>query len=777
MSVNATSLAQDPRFEAFRVDDFDAAKFTSRALSGAVSSAQTTAQQLRGHIQLLEGGVREEVVEKQTELKRVVTDLAEMETSCFAVDRAVQQLGTSVEEIQSSLRVPCQRLRLRTTQLKNLRSTIETLRSVSRRLKLMKKLKKRIGDADVELEGVDLPDVARVIADLHESSPYRSHHHHASEDFSVDAEVVTSNVDALKDDDAYVTLMTKRVRHCAEMKLLKGQESLNQADMGHALHVYFNLKELPSAVDMLVSKRTAKLNHKAKMAFDFHRLSSGNRISGQSSLQESVWSSLRTLIAEMEDGMMAIYHLHQVLAKKHDPVTHVMFLTVVPHGDALVDRFWSQAVGIFERSLTHAVQPGKSTPIREVLVQGFPELCSNVEASLDRLSKRTVEKGKPSSIGVQHLEQLLGSCLSIQNVFVTRSLTHMTDTINGVFPPGSRSVPPSTEIQKVISAFHEEMKQAENSIQTCRLVANNIANAVCSISEKTQMLSATGPELRTISGSCNAAQLRNISLCSSLQDIHKALVTLITKLDQKGIEFLIPACETLRTAALERITPIFKAMIESLEQHLLSMHSLSVWRNATGDAAPSAYLQELRHQLRAFSMEFLARFAPPFSPTTPSFVRSLVKRMGCRLILFFIRHAALVRPLSAYGRQQLVVDAMELENVISQTLISVSILTHHSSDLQSFKELVQISPAEIRHRPNVMELPRSVILHHLFSHASAHLRLPHERSGLTPSQFSFWLDSHTVDEAIQGVQSILDVTSVTSDDGDIRSVLIDLCKP
>ena len=177
MSVNATSLAQDPRFEAFRVDDFDAAKFTSRALSGAVSSAQTTAQQLREHIQLLEGGVREEVVEKQTELKRVVTHLAEMETSCFAVDRAVQQLGMSVEELQSSLRAPCQRLRLRTTQLKNLRSTIATLRIVSRRLKLMKKLKKRIGDADVELEGVDLPDVARIITDLRESSPYRSHHH------------------------------------------------------------------------------------------------------------------------------------------------------------------------------------------------------------------------------------------------------------------------------------------------------------------------------------------------------------------------------------------------------------------------------------------------------------------------------------------------------------------------------------------------------------------------------------------------------------------------
>lgn len=53
---------------------------------------------------------------------------------------------------------------------------------------------------------------------------------------------------------------------------------------------------------------------------------------------------------------------------------------------------------------------------------------------------------------------------------------------------------------------------------------------------------------------------------------------------------------------------------------------------------------------RACRSEFLSRFVPPPSPSMPSCVGSLVERMACRLLVFFVRHAALLRPLSQAGK-------------------------------------------------------------------------------------------------------------------------------
>lgn len=48
--------------------------------------------------------------------------------------------------------------------------------------------------------------------------------------------------------------------------------------------------------------------------------------------------------------------------------------------------------------------------------------------------------------------------------------------------------------------------------------------------------------------------------------------------------------------------------------------------------------------------DYLSRFVPPPSPNTPSCVGALVERMACRVLLFFVRHAALLRPLSQAGK-------------------------------------------------------------------------------------------------------------------------------
>ena len=51
--------------------------------------------------------------------------------------------------------------------------------------------------------------------------------------------------------------------------------------------------------------------------------------------------------------------------------------------------------------------------------------------------------------------------------------------------------------------------------------------------------------------------------------------------------------------------------------------------------------------------ELLSRFVPRPSPAAPSFAGALLERFAARLLVFFVRHAALVRPLSQHGKLQL----------------------------------------------------------------------------------------------------------------------------
>jgi hypothetical protein len=52
-------------------------------------------------------------------------------------------------------------------------------------------------------------------------------------------------------------------------------------------------------------------------------------------------------------------------------------------------------------------------------------------------------------------------------------------------------------------------------------------------------------------------------------------------------------------------------------------------------------------------VEFLSKFSPVPSPHVASSVAALVERMAQRTLSFFVRHAALIRPLSPAGKLQL----------------------------------------------------------------------------------------------------------------------------
>lgn len=89
--------------------------------------------------------------------------------------------------------------------------------------------------------------------------------------------------------------------------------------------------------------------------------------------------------------------------------------------------------------------------------------------------------------------------------------------------------------------LHEEVKVVGDSGRLSALVASGIGKALLLLAEKAQYMAATGPEVRSASGAVTSAQLRNISLASQLQEVHKSMAGLLQRMPPASQQALVCA--------------------------------------------------------------------------------------------------------------------------------------------------------------------------------------------------------------------------------------------
>ena len=117
-----------------------------------------------------------------------------------------------------------------------------------------------------------------------------------------------------------------------------------------------------------------------------------------------------------------------------------------------------------------------------------------------------------------------------------------------------------------------------------------------------------------------------------------------------------------------------------------------------------------------YRSEYIARFSPPPSAATPSAAGQLCERSAGRLLMYFVRHAALLRPLPAPAKLQLAKDLAELQAAVGQLLWPLEALGPAVCCLRSFRTLLFVEDAALdAGAPPLRDLAPSVALHHLFS--------------------------------------------------------------
>lgn len=820
-------LRTDPRFASFYENSFNVAEFASSALSGAGGGSEGSAQgqidRIKEGITTLDGIVRTEVTQRQGELLGQAAQLREAEGYLASVSSSIDGVKGGMGRVRGNILEPYSAIKSRTTQLANLLATANMLRSTTHALKLLSKLTAQLGTLEEQKAAsagpgstaaspgptagpgaaagalashsggmLDLAKAAKLIADIE----------------AVLDEVDLSGVSVVDAQMGFLQGSAANVRRDAKRVLLAGIDSLNQAEVGSALQVYFNLHELKKEVHSVLQRYVEQVEEAFTQALDGRKLQAAAAAaaagptanSGVTLIKfpDNLWQGLGKAFERLQRVFSGTAHLQRVLAKKRDPLTHAGFLDeVVGPGEQLpLDLVCSKVVGIVRSRMEAAAHPAAGGAVREVLTNSYPRLAAMLEdccASIHRDTELGATASKGSSAAGNGLsraqeEALLGVAAPFQAAYLAAVLSRMTDGVSAAFPGGTRALPSSAELQKCIARFHEELKVVSGSPQLAVMLAERgVARALQLLAEKAEFMAATGPDVRQVIGGCNAAQMRNIALCNALQEIYRSLLQLLPKIPPQAAAALRQPLDAVQSAGMEVVTPLIRGMVEAAEETILRMHAadfasegaaatpalgtsppatavgLSRLGSGGGGAAgpqqaaqASQYLVDLTKQLASWRLEYLSKFSPAPSPAVPSVAASLVERMASRLLVFFVRHAALVRPLSARGRQQLAKDAKELEVAVSQHLYPAEHLGTPFRMLRAFRPLLFVDTAHLATSPLLGELPASIVLHQLYSRAPASLQSPAERSGLAPAQYSAWLDQHGMGEVVAGVRKSLE---------------------
>ncbi|KAK2661918.1 hypothetical protein Ddye_000492 [Dipteronia dyeriana] len=756
------AIATDPILAAFLYPSFSSTSFSSAALSSG--SPASTAEQLHHAIRLLENQLRSEVLSRHTDLLNQLSSLNHAEHALSTVRSAISSLQSSVRRVRSELSDPYKSIKSKTLKLSNLHHTSELLQHTIRALRLSNKLRDLISASESEPEKLDLAKAAQLHCEI----------------ITMCKEYELKGIDVMDEELFYVKEVGEKLRKEAMKVLEGGMEGLNQAQVGTGLQVFYNLGELKVTVEHLVNKYKNMGVKSVSVALDMKAITGGSggvgfgpggirgtgtpQIGGGAKAREGLWQRMGTCMDQLHSIVVAVWHLQRILSKKRDPFSHVLLLDeVIQEGDPmLTDRVWEALVKAFASQMKSAFTA--SSFVKEIFTMGYPKLLATIENLLERISRVTDVKGVLPAISLEGKDQMVAAIDIFQTAFLALCLSRLSDLVNTVFPVSSRgSVPSKEQIARIISCIQEEIEAVRLDGRLTLLVLREIGKVMILLAERAEYQISTGPEARQIAGPATSSQIKNFALCKHLQEIYTRISSMMTGLPAIAADVLSLSLGAVYGVACDSVTSLFQAMIDRLESCILQIHDQNFGvhgMDAAMDNNASPYMDELQTCILHFRSEFLSRLLPSSANVTTAGAETictrLVRSMASRVLIFFIRHTSLVRPLSESGKLRMARDMAELELAVGQNLFPVEQLGAPYRALRAFRPLIFLETTQLGASPLLQDLPPSVILHHLYCRGPDELLSPLQRNRLTHVQYSLWLDSQGEDQIWKGIKATLD---------------------
>ncbi|KAM0937097.1 putative oligomeric Golgi complex subunit 5 protein [Dioscorea sansibarensis] len=749
------SFASDPIFSAFLSPDFDSARFSSQALSSGSAAARD--ESLHEAIRILHRHLRSEVLSRHPALLSSLSSLRSASSSLSSLRASLQALHASLHRARLDLASPLRQARHHALQLSNLHSAADLLHHSARLLRLSSRLRSLLS----------LPSDRRDLAKAAEL------HHEICQLYD---ERGLEGISAVEAEMKWLSETGDQLRSEAMRAVEKGMDEGNQNDIWCGLQVFFNLGELGPTVDALLNKYKGIGVKSVGAALDMKAISAASsagfggpggvqrsgtpQIGGGRRAGEALWERMGRCMDELHKVVTAVWQLQTVLSKKRVPFTQVLFLHEVwQEGDPLLtDRVWEALVKSFASQMKAAFTT--SSFVKEIFTHGYPKLFTMVENLLERISRDTEVKGVLPALTPEGKDQLVTAIDMFQTAFLGACLSRLSDYVYSIFPVSSRgSIPSKDQISRVILRIQEEIEAVKLHGHLMLLVLREIGKVLILLAERAECQISTGPEARQVTGPATPSQLKNFALCQHLQEIHARISSAIISLPPVAAEILSPSLGVIYGVACDSVTSLFQAMLDRLEACILQIHDQDFGAHGMDSAVDnnaSAYMEEFQKCTVHFRTEFLSKLLPSSASRSETICTRLVQRMASRVLIFFIRHASLVRPLSESGKLRMARDMAELELAVGQNLFPVEQLGAPYRALRAFRPVIFLETSQLGGSPLIQDLPPSVILHHLYSRGPDELQSPLQRNQLTPLQYSLWLDSQGEDQIWKGIKATLD---------------------
>jgi hypothetical protein len=441
-------LRHNPSLAPFLKPHFDAASFSAQVVvadsaagagaagigmsssssASARSRAEVIVARLTEQLGEAEAAIEKHILQHQKQLMQGMGDLGELRENCDVLTVRSKELRRSVNKLTAELLEPYQGTERRTQQLRRLHEANDILKKVSRFSSTLARLKKEsnsnnCGDSTgggnddpvVAVEGLELRDLAKAAQHLQEVEAFFQ-------------DPTLGGISLLATERPYVTALGRGLRRTAKDSLLAALQSMNQADLGPALQVFYNLRHLAPVVLECISTVIAEAADATRRAFDPQTLEkaaslttstsasppssssssssssspTGASASGRASTAELEAIALRQRRARFRDHCdkwatvpyqcaIKIWHLQRVLHKKVDATTNEGFLDVVLQSTD------------FQKALEHALLAspagGGAKHSSTGLKRGQNHGSSNGGGNVNNSGSSSSGPSSPSSVG------------------------------------------------------------------------------------------------------------------------------------------------------------------------------------------------------------------------------------------------------------------------------------------------------------------------------------------------------------------------------------------
>lgn len=757
---------------------------TNAAASSSSTAATTTAAtgstlddvaRLAEGARTLENSIREEVISKRGVLERTLGGVKEAEETMHTVRAGADALADAMRRVARELSEPHAAVEETTRTLERVMSTADTIRRVVKILKLTSKLRETWGGEDAENEprrrdSSELSKAAKLLGEI----KLAMSGDHADE---------LRRVDVVAEQLPFIDACSKKVSKEATASLDRAVDILSQADLGAALQVHYNLNELSAVVDQRVSFHAASAVDAVKDAMDPHAVGEGvASISGDSQQgagggmrrgrqlvtppqgaerewMHELWRRVDAAMDGVHRHAMSVWHLQRVLAKKRDPLTQTLFLDVVvgktASTQALCDKFWAYfAKGMSEHLARAHAAAGF---VSGALVKDFPRLIGALEGAVSRCGRDAdAAKGAPGCIrrDGSTRTQVLRAVEPIASAFFARSLTRLTDSASACFSGGGGRVIDAALADKFLSRVRGEVDAVAEYDNLLSNACGNVSSALKTLAERAKRAIGRSVDAANLTEDPTPTQIANAQIAEQLSRVHALLSKVLPSFAPAPRRALEVGLEHVASAIQESTRPLFDAVGDWCDARFAQMYAASAGEK-------SAYVMAVTSTLAHVADVQPGLFRAAAGNGALQMARL---RLAERVMRSFVDHASLARDVDQGFKMRIVKECGEIETALSASFSLLGAEQESSAFkcARAFKSLILLPTESIDGSPLVRDVAPRVLLHHLYSRASADLSTPAKRASLSVTQYASWINKKATDAEIwRGIKGTLDVYAET----------------